>query len=577
MCIRDRSLAITSDGRLWTVFADRPAGYSNAQIHCAYSDDGGATWTVEQVTDDDTAKHNEPCIAIDSQDNIHIIYYRIVLGQSVVFYMKRTNGSWGSEETVSQVLGKSQSVAVIAIDSLDNVHVVWRGGGEGTFPDNVQIKYRKRTAGGWGSMELVTEINNTQYLPSIAIDSEDNVHVVWYGRGWEGKTQRNIRYRKRTTTWQTPEAITDIATSQFIPQIALDSNDVPHVVWQGIGALWPTGAHAVDYKNRIGGNWSALEIVAEDEDANTQDNPSIAIDKDNNIHVAWTGRGLGLPTDVFNIRYRKKTTSWQPMINITTETAWDSYYSCLLWAMWPEVDGVRTNIPSPNRVSLVWWYWAWDYLKFYSNIPVVTTEPATAIGTTSATPNGTLDNDGGEACNCGFEWGETIAYEHGATPTESKVTGQSFSQVIIGLDPNTTYHFRAFATNSAGTSYGADRTFTTEALPPAVIVPTVTTNPATLISQVSATLNGFLGDDGGEACQCGLQWGLTTAYGHTTLTESRVTGESFSRAIGGLTPGTTYHFRAFATNSAGTGYGADRSFISTPIFSRAHALSREEL
>ena len=209
--------------------------------------------------------------------------------------------------------------------------------------------------------------------------------------------------------------------------------------------------------------------------------------------------------------------------------------------------------------------------------PTVTTDLATAVGTTSSTPNGTLDDDGGEACNCGFEWGETIAYEHGATPTESKVTGESFSQVLTGLDPSTTYYFRAFATNSAGTSYGADRTFTTGALPPAVIIPTVTTNPASAIGHISATLNGFPNDDGGEACECGFEWGLTPAYGHTTLTESKVTGESFSRAIHGLFPGFTYHFRAFATNSAGTGYGADRSFTSTPAFSRAHALSREEL
>lgn len=378
-----RSLAKASNGRLWTVFSDRPAGYSHDQIHCAFSDDGGATWTVEQVTDNDTADHWDSAIAIDSQDNIHIIYDRIVAGQSVVFYMKRTNGSWGSEETVSQVLGSSQRNAVIAIDFLDNVHVVWRGGGEGIFSANVQIKYRKRTAGGWGSMELVTDINNTQYLPSIAIDSADNVHVVWYGRGWEGKTQRNIRYRKRTTTWQTPEAITDISHSQYIPQIALDSNDVPHVVWQGIGALWPTGAHAINYKNRIGGSWSAREVVAEDVDANTQDNPSIAIDKDDNIHVAWTGRGLGLPTDVYNIRYRKKTASWQPMVNITTETTggWDCYYSCLLWAMWPEVNGVRTNIPSSDGVYLVWWYDRDDDLKFYTSVytPTVTTNPATRV------------------------------------------------------------------------------------------------------------------------------------------------------------------------------------------------------
>ncbi|MBA7576793.1 hypothetical protein ES708_18635 [subsurface metagenome] len=192
--------------------------------------------------------------------------------------------------------------------------------------------------------------------------------------------------------------------------------------------------------------------------------------------------------------------------------------------------------------------------------PTVTTDPATEIQKAFATLNGTLAGDGGEACDCGFEWGETIVYGN-TTPTQSRTTGQTFSQTIGGLLPGSTYHFRAFATNSAGTSYGADRTFTT-----LVAVPTVTTNPATDILQTFATPNGTLDDDGGEACGCGFEWGETEAYEHgATSPQSKTTGEDFSRAISGLSPGTTYHFRAFATNSAGTGYGADRTFTTLPV------------
>lgn len=92
--------------------------------------------------------------------------------------------------------------------------------------------------------------------------------------------------------------------------------------------------------------------------------------------------------------------------------------------------------------------------------PTVTTDPATSIQKASATLNGTLNDDGGEACNCGFEYGPTVAYGT-TTPTQSRTTGQTFAQAIAGLDPNKTYHFRALATNSAGTSYGADAVFTT--------------------------------------------------------------------------------------------------------------------
>ena len=114
-------------------------------------------------------------------------------------------------------------------------------------------------------------------------------------------------------------------------------------------------------------------------------------------------------------------------------------------------------------------------------------------------------------------------------------------------------------------------------VPPAVGLPMVTTDSATALSAIAATPNGTLDDDGGEACDCGFQWGLDTGYGTTTPTESKTTGETFSQVIGGLFPGTTYHFRAFATNSVGTGHGADRSFTTALVISRAYALARREL
>jgi len=184
----------------------------------------------------------------------------------------------------------------------------------------------------------------------------------------------------------------------------------------------------------------------------------------------------------------------------------------------------------------------------------VTTDSASSVVKTTATLNGTLDDDGGEACDCGFEYGETTDYGT-LTGTESKETDETFSQDITGLLPNTTYHYRAIATNSAGTSYGSDRTFTT------LIEPTATTDPATSLEKTAATLNGTLDDDGGEFCDCGFEYGETTAYGTTTPTEGKETGETFSQAISGLTPGKHYHFRAIATNSAGTSYGSDRSFF----------------
>ena len=147
----------------------------------------------------------------------------------------------------------------------------------------------------------------------------------------------------------------------------------------------------------------------------------------------------------------------------------NSYALGSLWANWPQIGGVKTNIPYSGWCCVagrdaeldVAFYVPPGGVVFDPIPPTVTTDPATDVVQELATLNGTLDLDGGEACNCGFEWGLTVAYGN-TTPTQSKGTGESFSQVITGLSPGTTYHFRALATNSAGTSYGADGTFTTK-------------------------------------------------------------------------------------------------------------------
>ena len=127
---------------------------------------------------------------------------------------------------------------------------------------------------------------------------------------------------------------------------------------------------------------------------------------------------------------------------------------------------------------------------------------------------------------------------------------------------------------------GGRRVFLLVEISPLLPIPQVTTDLASDIGTANATLHGTPDDDGGFPCQCGFEWGLDISYGHVTPTESKTTGQSFSQVIGGLLPGTTYHFRAFATNIFGTSYGTDREFKTLPLLEgemRAHALSREEL
>jgi subtilisin family serine protease len=106
-------------------------------------------------------------------------------------------------------------------------------------------------------------------------------------------------------------------------------------------------------------------------------------------------------------------------------------------------------------------------ILFSSNpmAPTVSSGSATPIAITSATLNGTV-NPNGATTTVIFEYGTTASYGSTVTAAQSPVTGASSQEInagVSGLKANTTYHFRIMATNSAGTSYGADKPFTTAA------------------------------------------------------------------------------------------------------------------
>ncbi len=190
--------------------------------------------------------------------------------------------------------------------------------------------------------------------------------------------------------------------------------------------------------------------------------------------------------------------------------------------------------------------------------PVVATNPATLVASFSATFNGSLDPHG-LTTSVHFQYGTTTSY--GLTTAPQSQSGNTFRNIIANissLSASTVYHFRIVATNSGGTRFGSDRTFTTLS---ATGAPVVTTNSATNVAISSATLNGSI-DPHGLTTTVYFQYGTTTGYGHTSPMQTQ-TGNTYrnsSANISGLSASTTYHFRIVATNGAGTRYGGDRTF-----------------
>jgi hypothetical protein len=171
------------------------------------------------------------------------------------------------------------------------------------------------------------------------------------------------------------------------------------------------------------------------------------------------------------------------------------------------------------------------------------------------------------------EYGPDTNYGSSTTPTA--FTGYYYdgygidvSVSLTGLTGGATYHYRFVATNSGGTTYSSDATFTTYT--PAD-EPTAVTGPASGITDYAATLSGTVNPDGVDTTYY-FEYGLDQTYGNTTTGEDVGSGTSpvaASSAIGGnfglyysinLSPNTTYHYRLDATNAAGTAYGLDQTF-----------------
>jgi len=193
--------------------------------------------------------------------------------------------------------------------------------------------------------------------------------------------------------------------------------------------------------------------------------------------------------------------------------------------------------------------------------PTVVTTAATNIGSTTATLNGTV-NANNASTTVTFEYGLTTAYGSVVNGVPATVTGNTVTPVsadIIGLLPNTTYHYKIVGVNTNGTANGGDMTFTTNFAPPSV----VTIAASTLLLD-GATLNGTVNANGASTA-VSFEYGLTIAYGSVvagvppTVTGTTVT--PVSAAITGLLPFTTYHCRVIGVNSGGTSNGNDITFI----------------
>jgi len=196
-------------------------------------------------------------------------------------------------------------------------------------------------------------------------------------------------------------------------------------------------------------------------------------------------------------------------------------------------------------------------------LPAATTNAATAIAAASATLNGTVSSNSATTTVV-FDYGTDTSYGSTVTaaesPLASSATSAAVTAPISGLICGTTYHYRVRATNSQGTTNGADSSFTTSACMvcnPPPNIPAGVTVSCQCDNFVRATLN--------PSPIFGANWTVSTSDGTGILPSIvnpgylRLTNNTGNNAKAATVPGIfpaagnyiSVEFRQYAYNGSG--------------------------
>lgn len=193
------------------------------------------------------------------------------------------------------------------------------------------------------------------------------------------------------------------------------------------------------------------------------------------------------------------------------------------------------------------------------------------VGATGATLSATFSGATGNINRVGFYYGTSSS---SLTSSITAVgTTSPFSTVLSGLTAGTTYYYQAYVSeyNASTASYqerkGSVKNFTTKQ----VATGSVTTNAATGVSTVGATLNASFSGVTGAIGEMGFLWGTSSSNLNNEAYVDPQTGASgtFQKALTSLNEGTTYYYKAFiaeydeSLGSYSYKYGAVKSFTTS--------------
>lgn len=218
-----------------------------------------------------------PAIAIDSSDKIHITYVGLDYSSDndfELFYLNNVNGTFLLPENLTMNT-ITDSLPDIAVDPSDNVHIIYEAN-----VNQTGIFYLNDSGGSFGTALRITNDSYPQEMhPTIAVNSS-LVYVVYSGNA-TGDVSDILHTNSSLGFFPNSTRINSPNETNAIPSIAMDPNGIVHIVYEGVG----NDTNYVFYVNNSQGFFGTPIVVASGEVGS----PSIAADSSGGIHIAYVG------------------------------------------------------------------------------------------------------------------------------------------------------------------------------------------------------------------------------------------------------------------------------------------------
>ena len=231
------------------------------------------------------------------------------------------------------VTGNATDRSTLAIDSLGRLHLAWTE--REPAGTHLQVFYSGFAGGAWTPAVQLSHSPGYAGFPSIAVDSQDRVHIVWYG--FDGSFYQIYYRRLESSGWTAERALTNEAVDATNPAIALGPLGAVHIAWF---RLQRSGTNTEVAYLRLEGD-AIAETRALSDPAVQATDPSLLVNASGGVHVAWSGLVNG--TD--RLQHIRGPAPWSTVETFTPATVGARHPSLALdaagrvHAIWEGSDG----------------------------------------------------------------------------------------------------------------------------------------------------------------------------------------------------------------------------------------------